>query len=425
MVQNDSNAKKYQQLIEDKKNLETLVNIKTKELADINKKLKNEITERKLIEAKFRDRVTAVQLVLRDITERKQVEDSLAREVSFRTTLIEALPYPTMVINKDRIVIFANKVARDVGAKIGGICWHDFGRSDYISEKDKEYINQHKTIKGLCSHCTFCLADKALAELKTCIAPEVKAFGRIFETYWIPISDNLYLHYALDITEKKQTEKQLLSSLNEKVILLREIHHRVKNNMQVIVSLLRIHSRRVKDVNLRKVFEECRDRVNAMSLIHELLYQSEDLSQIDFKIYLKKLCRNLCGAYETLNKNVILTVKQCSVKLGIDQSVAIGMVITELASNAFKHAFPTGKKGTVEISLFELDEKSVQLVIRDDGKGMPPEIDIMNAQSLGLQLSVATVISELGGSIKMERNKGTQFTICFKHRKVESKFLPK
>ncbi len=217
--------------------------------------------------------------------------------------------------------------------------------------------------------------------------------------------------------QRIRTENIIQDSLDEKVVLLREIHHRVKNNMQVIVSLLRMHGRRINDKNLVKIFEECRDRINAMSLIHESLYQSDDLARIDFEIYLKKLCRNLSQAYGAPDKGIALTVKQCDVTLDMDQGIAIGMVIAELISNAFEHAFPLGKGGTVEINLSELDEKNVQLIIRDNGKGMPPEIDIMNPPSLGLQLAVAAVTMELGGSIEVEQDKGARFTICFKYKR--------
>lgn len=232
------------------------------------------------------------------------------------------------------------------------------------------------------------------------------------QTFLSIVADNL-----AQAIQRIRTENIIQESLNEKVVLLREIHHRVKNNMQVIVSLLRMHGRRINDKNLGKIFEECRDRINAMSLIHESLYQSDDLAKIDFKSYLKKLCRNLSQAYGASEKGVVLTVKQCEVTLDMDQGIAIGMVIVELISNAFKHAFPLGKGGTVEINLSELDEKNVQLIIRDNGQGMPPEIDIMNPPSLGLQLAVAAVTMELGGSIKVEQDKGTRFTICFKHKK--------
>jgi len=217
--------------------------------------------------------------------------------------------------------------------------------------------------------------------------------------------------------KRMHTENSIRNSLDEKVVLLREIHHRVKNNMQVIVSLLRMHGRRINDANLAKVFEECRDRINAMSLIHESLYQSDNLARIDFKVYLKKLCRNLGQAYGASGKGISLTVGECDVALDMDQGIAIGMVITELISNAFKHAFPLGKGGNVSINLSKLDTENVKLIIKDDGKGMPPKIDIMNSPSLGLRLAVSAVTLELGGSIEIDRDNGTQFTICFKYKR--------
>ncbi len=220
-----------------------------------------------------------------------------------------------------------------------------------------------------------------------------------------------------DITERKLTQEKINASLKEKVVLLREIHHRVKNNMQVIISLLRMHTRKTKDVHLGKIFEDCRDRINAMSLIHESLYNSYDLAKIDFKAYLKELCQNLSQAYETPGKGISLTVGECDVTLNMDQGIAIGMVIAELISNAFKHAFPMGKGGNVSINLSEIDAENVKLIIKDDGKGIPPQINVMNSPSLGLRLAVSAVTHELDGSIEIDRGKGTQFTICFKYKK--------
>jgi len=154
-----------------------------------------------------------------------------------------------------------------------------------------------------------------------------------------------------------------------------------------------------------------------MSLIHEALYQSNDLARINFIVYLKKLCSNLGQAYGASSKGIILKIGDCGVTLDMDQGIAIGMVITELISNSFRHAFLPGKDGTVSINISDLDENTVQLIVSDDGKGIPSTIDIMNSPSLGLQLAVATVTHELGGSIKMKSDKGTEFTISFKYKR--------
>ena len=216
-----------------------------------------------------------------------------------------------------------------------------------------------------------------------------------------------------DITERKRAEKQIAASLNEKEVLLREIHHRVKNNMQVIVSLLRMHSRRTDDEQLGQVFDDCRDRINAMSLIHEALYLSDNIARIDFESYLKKLCRNLSHAHGASGKGVAVMVERCNVSLDMDQGIAVGMVICELVSNAFKHAFPPDKGGNVSLSLFGLKGTEVELIVQDNGKGLPAEFDIFNSPSLGLRLVVATVTRELGGSIEVDYDGGTRFIIRF------------
>ncbi|HDY65829.1 MAG TPA: PAS domain S-box protein [Phycisphaerae bacterium] len=768
--------------------------------------------------------------MIRDISELKFEKEGLAEEYSIRTTLIGALPYPTMMVRRDRTVLFANKVAQEMGAVVGGQCWEDFGQCQFISDEDKACLNQHSDRPPGWTHCTFCLADEALRDSKNAIAPEVHAFGRIWETYWIPVnkdvflhfslditdrkkaekkletesrmretlldgipgcialilkkstreivasnrfakelgavpgqvcfktcamrddacpfclapelwktdqpqrleveyrgtwyegiwvplSEDLYVHYIFDITERKQAEEalrdseeryrrlfaaesdailvfdaetrefvdvnpaavslygytreefldlkhwditaepeesdeiiqhmevgdvarisvryhrkkdgalfpveisgsmfmlegrqvlcgvirditdrkkaeekatrhlaemkflsttamefvdlqpetdvyeligrrlkelvgdpivvisssdetnskvivrailgvgkrfeaalkvlgrnpvgmsfpilesflhqtasgklvklsegihhytrekiskttakliekilglgdmysmqffrggtmfaiatimmrkgdklenpalvetyinhasvllqnrraeeQIAASLKEKEVLLREIHHRVKNNMQVIVSLLRIHARRTHEAGLKRIFDECRDRINAMSLIHEALYESEDVARIDFKAYLTMLCRNLSQAYDVSGKGITLTVERSNVALDIDQGIAVGMVISELVSNAFKHAFTKGKGGSVSLSLSGLEGEEVELIVQDDGKGLPPEIDIHNSTSIGLQLVVATITRELGGSIEVEREGGTRFVIRF------------
>ena len=242
----------------------------------------------------------------------------------------------------------------------------------------------------------------------------------VSERKWSAIEQTFLSAASKDLAQtikRTRSEKQILASLKEKEVLLREIHHRVKNNMQVIVSLLRMHSMRTNDTCLGHVFDDCRDRINAMSLIHEALYQSENLARIDFKIYLNNLCKNLIQAYGASGKGIAVTVDQCNVDLDMDQGIAVGMVVCELVSNAFKHAFPQGKGGEILISLSSLEGEMIKLIVQDNGKCLPLEIDIFNPPSLGLQLATSTVTQGLDGSITVERNGGTRFIIRFKCRK--------
>jgi len=221
-----------------------------------------------------------------------------------------------------------------------------------------------------------------------------------------------------DITKRKLAEEQVRDSLKEKEVLLREIHHRVKNNLQVIVSLLRMHARRSNNEQVQRVFGDCRNRVNAMSLIHEALYRSEDLARIDTEPYLEKLCRHLRQAHGASDKGIALTVGNNDLPLGMDQGVAVGMIVCELASNIFKHAFPEGEPGSVLVSLSSVGEDDVELIVQDDGVGLPPDVDISNTPSLGLHLVSITATHELGGTIEVERDGGTRFIIRFKRKDI-------
>lgn len=219
---------------------------------------------------------------------------------------------------------------------------------------------------------------------------------------------------VVDITERKRAEAALQEALTEKEALLREIHHRVKNNMQVIVGLLRMHARRTEDPDLTKAFDDCRDRIEAMSLVHEALYQSDDLARIDFEVYLKKLCRNLARAHNAKNKGIEVAVDRCNVTLNMDQGVAVGMLIAELISNAFKHAFSRGQVGNVSVTITPLDPETIELIVEDDGKGLPPGFDLHDPRTLGMRLVTGAVTRDLGGSIEVETGNGVRFIIRFK-----------
>ena len=226
---------------------------------------------------------------------------------------------------------------------------------------------------------------------------------------------------ATDLSQairRARSEKQIKSSLEEKEVLLREIHHRVKNNMQVIVSLMGLHSNRTESGRVRDVFEECRDRIHAMSLVHEALYQSEDLSQVDYNNYLKKLCLNLGRVHKAEKNGIKIQVEEGNVSLNMDQGIAVGMVISELLPNAFKHAFSHGTGGLINVSLLLQEDQVVELTVQDNGQGLPAEIDITNVQSFGLQLAVLTVIHDLEGRIDVERNGGTKYIIRFKQEGI-------
>ncbi len=212
-----------------------------------------------------------------------------------------------------------------------------------------------------------------------------------------------------DITERKKAEEQIQASLKEKETLLQEIHHRVKNNMQVVASLLNLQKNRIDDEKSKTAFEESRDRINSMGLVHELLYQSESLCDIDLGEYVKKLTDNLFGVGGT---NLKLDIE--TISIGIDQAVPCGLVINELISNSLKHAYSEGESGTIEINVHLLGEE-IELEITDDGHGISEDLENMN--TLGLMLVKGLVESQLHGTWDISSsNAGTKHTIRFKKK---------
>ncbi len=217
----------------------------------------------------------------------------------------------------------------------------------------------------------------------------------------------------LDISDRKRAEEQIKAALKEKEVLLREIHHRVKNNMQVISSMLSLQAAQIKDERLSTAFDEARDRIQAMALIHETLYQSGDLSAIDFKAYLSRLARNLVQAYGAGSGRIRLQVEVEDVSLSIDQAIPCGLVINELVANALKHAFPRGQAGEVLIQARPVGREEIELVVDDDGVGLPPGLDWRNPETLGLKIVTGLVEIQLGGGVALSQDRGVRFTIRF------------
>jgi len=218
---------------------------------------------------------------------------------------------------------------------------------------------------------------------------------------------------ARDITTRKQAQDKLTASLKEKEVLLKEIHHRVKNNLQVISSMLSLQSQHIKDKDSLAMFQESQDRIRAMALIHENLYTSEDLSYIDIASYIHSLTRQLITTYSTASSRVGMNIAITDIFLTITTAIPCGLIINELVTNALKHAFPHQQKGTITVSMTPSTKDSLILTVSDTGIGFPKEIDFRNTTTLGMQL-VTSLVEQLDGTITLDRRKGTTFTITFR-----------
>jgi two-component sensor histidine kinase len=218
------------------------------------------------------------------------------------------------------------------------------------------------------------------------------------------------------IAELKRAEEVIKSSLKEKEVLLQEIHHRVKNNLQIISSLLNLQSRDIRDEKMLGLFKDCQNRVRSMGYIHESLYKTKDLASIDFAEYIKTLTNNLYHSYITDKSKISMTTNVKNISLTIDTAIPCGLIINELVSNALKHAFPSywKDKGKIEISLQQNGDDEIELIVKDNGVGISENIDFRKSDSLGLKLLTTLVEDQLHGMIVLNRETGTTFLIRFK-----------
>jgi two-component sensor histidine kinase len=214
-----------------------------------------------------------------------------------------------------------------------------------------------------------------------------------------------------DITEQVQAQEQIQASLREKEVLLQEVHHRVKNNLQVISSLLYLQATKAERPDTRELFRSSRNQIHSMALVHEKIYGSGDLARVDFHGYVRDLTTSLLQSYGAASAWIDLALNVEQLQLGIDLAIPCGLIINELVTNALRHAFHERQQGHIGID-FQRSDGYYHLQIKDDGRGLPPAIDPETTPSLGLQL-VSTLVEQLEGSLDIQRAGGTRFNIRF------------
>jgi two-component sensor histidine kinase len=226
------------------------------------------------------------------------------------------------------------------------------------------------------------------------ISPIVESDGRV--THFVAVKQ--------DNTIRKQQEEALRASLAEKEVLLREIHHRVKNNLQVVSSLLRLREDSIDDPSSKEVFSESQRQIHTISLMHEALYRSDNLARIDFAAYLDGVTREITSYYGRDDVRIIMDAE--GVLIAIDKVIPCGLMVNELLTNAYKHAFPPGRGGSIRIGL-RLDASGLaELAVEDDGVGLRPDFDPETQQTMGMRL-VGSLAAQVGGRLRIEARKGT------------------
>ena len=220
------------------------------------------------------------------------------------------------------------------------------------------------------------------------------------------------LNFLSDITKRKAAEDKIKKSLAEKEVLLKEIHHRVKNNMQIISSLLRLQSRMVKDKDALEMFKAGQSRIHSMVLVHESLYKSKNLSRVDFSGYVSRMTTHLFSMYSPRVTQISLNLDVKEIFLDINRAIPCGQIINDLVSNCLKHAFEKRKSGEISVMMKIDKQNRVTLAVSDDGIGFPDGLDFRKTETLGMQL-ITDLVSQLNGTISLDRNGGTTFKINF------------
>jgi two-component sensor histidine kinase len=222
----------------------------------------------------------------------------------------------------------------------------------------------------------------------------------------------MVLSSIVDISDRKQKEERIQAALKEKDLLLGEIHHRVKNNLQVIHSLLNLQSSLISDPTVKSMLMDSQNRIKSMALIHQTLYQSNDFARVDFSGFLDALVPTLVISYGVDAHRINVNINVQSVFLPINTAIPCGLLINELITNALKHAFPNGSSGQINVSLTHKHDHTIILEISDDGVGIPSALDINAVETLGLRL-VALLSQQLDGNLSINRCNPTRFTLEF------------
>ncbi len=386
------------------------------ELEDKNKELRQEITERRRVEEELRESTRRTQVAYdqsiiyaqqlnEEIVERRRAEDELRESEEKLTGIVDSVTDLMTMVDEQFNIVWANDVTMSI-----------FG-TDMVGKKCHSVYHGSDKV---CEQCIVkkCFEDGKIHEFET----EIIGADGSRMNFWCTASvaaryedgrPKMVVEFLHDITDRKRAEEKIRASLREKEVLLREIHHRVKNNMQVISSLLKLQSKYIKDEEDVEMFKESQNRIKSMALVHEKLYQSEELANIDFNEYVKHLANILFRSYGIDTGEIALKIDVEDVIIEVDTAIPCGLIINELVSNSLKYAFPEGGKGEVKITLHSTDENEMELTVSDDGVGVPKDLDFRNTESLGLRL-VNILTKQIGGRLDLESSKGAKFHIRFK-----------
>ncbi len=350
--------------------------------------------------------------VVRDFTERRRAEAALqASEARYRQ-LVENTN-EAILVAQDGLLKFVNRVAVEMTG---------YSEQELISRPFSELIHPDDREMVVGRYLKRLAGDAALPRYV------FRVLSRDGGTKWVEIwavqvdweGRPATLNFLTDISDRHKADEAIQASLREKEVMLREIHHRVKNNMQVVSSLFNLQSGYTLNEECRAILKKGQTRIQAMSLVHEKIYRSRDLARIDLVAYIRSLAAQLFKVFEVDSDQVRLETDAADVSLDLNSSVPCGLILNELISNCLKHAFPGGRKGSIRIGLKRGPDDVIVLRVADDGIGFPKNLDFHKAETFGLQI-VNLLVEQLEGTIEIDQTNGTAFTVTFH----ELKYAPR
>ncbi len=349
----------------------------------------------------------AILVISQDVTARKQAEETMQQTQARLQSIMDNAPAYIYIVDLNHRYILINRMYEKLfditSREIAGKSFDQFFPSENVAQAIAQNEQVITTKQPLTIEETVPIPGNQLRTALTIKFPVFERPGELSAVGGI----------TLDITELKQTTAKLEASLQEKEVLLKEIHHRVKNNMQVISSLLDLQSEFIDDPRVVQMLKDSRQRIHSMALVHEKLYRSQDLACIDFGDYVEELVEDLFTAYHHLAARVSPLIEVGNTFLTVEIAIPCGMIISELVSNALKYAFPqeTEQENVLQVT-FETNSTSHRLQVSDNGVGLPPKIKVEESGTLGLQL-VHILTRQLHGDLEIHNINGTTFKITF------------
>lgn len=347
---------------------------------------------------------------IHDITERKSLEEAKKKSESYYHALLEAIPDMVVITDSRGFISYvsdstAKFLGYDSPAEMIGK-----SNSDFIAPEEVERMYQLGTLV------------ERQGKLNQQVATVLRKNGerKIVEISMASVLDSenqpsAYIAIIRDITERIQLENNLRQMVKEKEVLIQEIHHRVKNNLQLIHSLLRLQYYKSTNPEVRTALKDTQSRIRAIALIYDSLLRSERLDHINIRLYLDKIVSHLAAIYYQKDKKIEIILDLEEIYLDISRAHPCGLIVSELVSNSLKYAFADQEKGTIKVSLHKLDSEKIFLSVKDDGKGLPPDFDLEKTDSLGIQI-VLDLVKQLNGSISINCDQGTEINIIFSHQ---------